>query len=701
MLLVEETSDIGGFICADENRTPYFHTDIEDVARFIRGTVAVDPAYPEKSQVPKDILRPFLEPINFRTIEEKYSTEQANDLKRRLTVIFKNAEVVSLNSVINCIDPVVAKFGRAEFLQKCTFIAGAPKIYIKHAVEWILNSIPVWLSNCEKLFWNRIQFFPENGYKEWLKDLVDSPYIDIKCNFDALDYLTISGTTKKAKYRGVDRTIPIVYTGSLDRLFGYKYGRLPYYKGCPLESEENIETVCKYRAAASEISNLYLCGRLAEYKFYFIDIAVARAMEVFSQIPLPVQIPGRTGEKIIESGDNLSKDNGSVSELIIGDLSREIPKVSIVIPTYHRAEQLREAMKSAIDQTVGQECYDIVVVDNEPKGDIETEKVIKDLYRPNVYYYRNSSNLGAYGNQNRSVCSSRSKWVCMLHDDDWLLPDAVQYAYEALQVLDNEKLGAVLPRRIDIFEDAQEVYYGRLNWRQRLRVKAIVATEKRYWRITEFDYYMFPYLYPAPSYGTLLNRDALIDVGGMAAEYPCEDGFFMLKLARKYNCYLCGQTWGKYRFAQNGGFRPYDLLQSVQAIQRYREYIKTVSLRAKIHQKLFGKAAYQLEIDGSVFWEHRMNGFHQNRMNYQYAEEFQVTEKRKEQASFIKKVWEVYTLFRGVAFGIHTPPHKMKELPQKQAEDEYMKHLLQDDYIVYLDILKENNVGRKKKKKRV
>ena len=63
----------------------------------------------------------------------------------------------------------------------------------------------------------------------------------------------------------------------------YRPGGLfpPYY---PIASEENQERYEGYLNMSRRFPNLYLCGRLAEYKYYNMDAVVDRALLVSSQI---------------------------------------------------------------------------------------------------------------------------------------------------------------------------------------------------------------------------------------------------------------------------------------------------------------------------------------------------------------------------------------------------------------------------------
>lgn len=56
---------------------------------------------------------------------------------------------------------------------------------------------------------------------------------------------------------------------------------IPYYA---IFNEKNSALYEKYYQKAKEISNLYLCGRLAEYKYYNMDAVILRSLELFDEI---------------------------------------------------------------------------------------------------------------------------------------------------------------------------------------------------------------------------------------------------------------------------------------------------------------------------------------------------------------------------------------------------------------------------------
>lgn len=94
-------------------------------------------------------------------------------------------------------------------------------------------------------------------------------------------------------------------------------------------------------------------------------------------------------------------------------------KYTIAIPTFKRADTLKFALESAINQR-NAPSYCILVVDNNPERGDETEILVKSLKCKNLKYYKNENNLGMTGNWNKLYLLSLTEWVVMLHDDDML-----------------------------------------------------------------------------------------------------------------------------------------------------------------------------------------------------------------------------------------------------------------------------------------
>lgn len=96
-----------------------------------------------------------------------------------------------------------------------------------------------------------------------------------------------------------------------------------------------------------------------------------------------------------------------------GRLENE-PLVSVIIPTYNRAEYLQQAIASAINQTY--QNIEIIVSDNcSPENPQEIIEAFKDA---RIRFWRQPQNLGMIANQMHAFKMAKGKYVASLHDDD-------------------------------------------------------------------------------------------------------------------------------------------------------------------------------------------------------------------------------------------------------------------------------------------
>jgi glycosyltransferase involved in cell wall biosynthesis len=99
--------------------------------------------------------------------------------------------------------------------------------------------------------------------------------------------------------------------------------------------------------------------------------------------------------------------------------------LTISMPVYERKEFFREALESALNQTV--KCK-IIVVDNCSSHDY-FKKVCKEK---NVTYYRNDRNIGMSANFSKAFELSETKYAMNLQDDDRLDPKYVEAFVDAV-----------------------------------------------------------------------------------------------------------------------------------------------------------------------------------------------------------------------------------------------------------------------------
>lgn len=99
--------------------------------------------------------------------------------------------------------------------------------------------------------------------------------------------------------------------------------------------------------------------------------------------------------------------------------------VSVVIPTYGRAEYLIQAVESVLKQTYPN--YEIIIVDDNDSESAARKKVkeLLQIYleRKNIYYIPLEKNSGGSVARNRGIEFAHGEYVAFLDDDDLFLPE--------------------------------------------------------------------------------------------------------------------------------------------------------------------------------------------------------------------------------------------------------------------------------------
>jgi glycosyltransferase involved in cell wall biosynthesis len=109
-----------------------------------------------------------------------------------------------------------------------------------------------------------------------------------------------------------------------------------------------------------------------------------------------------------------------------------MPEISVIIPTYNRAQLLRKAIESVL----AQEGVDFEVVISDNCSDDGTPEVVAQfLHDPRVRYSRNERNLGMVGNWKKAIFElARAEWFVLMSDDDFLTdPTYLSRAAQAIR----------------------------------------------------------------------------------------------------------------------------------------------------------------------------------------------------------------------------------------------------------------------------
>ncbi|TEY07362.1 UDP-galactopyranose mutase [Campylobacter sp. US25a] len=291
--------------------------------------------------IDKDI---FEVPFNFSAIDKLYNSKEACNLKKALLNEFYGKESISVLDALNSNTSIISSY--AKFLFEKDYRPYTSKQWgcePKDIDLSILQRVPLRLSYNIGYFDDEFQVVPKISYFDFFKNILNHTNIEIVLNKEALDEIKIKNNT--IYLNRVKTTIPIVYTGALDELFNYCFGKLPYrtlkfeWKYENIDSKQifpvvaypfdNFTRITEYKKITSQkisgttyaleyaleykkeegfepyyplltndskakyelykiksyaVKNLFPVGRLADFKYYNMDQALERAIDTASEL---------------------------------------------------------------------------------------------------------------------------------------------------------------------------------------------------------------------------------------------------------------------------------------------------------------------------------------------------------------------------------------------------------------------------------
>lgn len=277
-------------------------------------------------------------PFNFNTLYQVFPETLAKRLEEKLLKEFEYNKKVPILEFQKQDDEDL-KF-LAEYVYEKIFLNYTTKqwgVSPKDVDDAVTARVPVYLSKDNRYFQDKYQGIPLEGYTKVVEKMLDHPNIEVVLNKDFAEF--------KKENSDLVKNARIFYTGSIDEFFDYKFGKLPYrsvnfkfethnrefyqthacinypnnydftriheYKHYlndksektviakeyseffelgkneryyPIASEENAKLYQKYLDEAKNLKDVYFLGRLGDYKYYNMDLAVARAIELFEEV---------------------------------------------------------------------------------------------------------------------------------------------------------------------------------------------------------------------------------------------------------------------------------------------------------------------------------------------------------------------------------------------------------------------------------
>lgn len=136
------------------------------------------------------------------------------------------------------------------------------------------------------------------------------------------------------------------------------------------------------------------------------------------------------------------------------------PLVTVLIPTYQRANYLRETLRSVLTQTFEDLC--VVVLDNASTDG--TAELLASCSDPRVRYVRQPTNLGLLANHNACLdvgMAGGSRYLMVLSDDDVL---RAEHLARTVSVLDAHPQVGMVHTRFDMVGSRGELLDAAVNW---------------------------------------------------------------------------------------------------------------------------------------------------------------------------------------------------------------------------------------------
>ncbi|MCL5408450.1 MAG: glycosyltransferase [Candidatus Omnitrophica bacterium] len=108
--------------------------------------------------------------------------------------------------------------------------------------------------------------------------------------------------------------------------------------------------------------------------------------------------------------------------------NNQYPLVSIIIPTYNRADLLPRAINSCLNQTY--KNLEIIIIDDGSTDN--TEQVVKIFKDERIVYIKNERNKGIPATRNVGLKIAKGKFIGFLDHDDEFLPEKIEKQVNSL-----------------------------------------------------------------------------------------------------------------------------------------------------------------------------------------------------------------------------------------------------------------------------
>src|SRR3989339_130402 len=206
-----------------------------------------------------------------------------------------------------------------------------------------------------------------------------------------------------------------------------------------------------------------------------------------------------------------------------------MPKVSIMIPTYNQEKYIRQSIVSALSQNYGN--LEVIVSDDCSKDD--TYKVA-EVYLGDSRFklFRNESNIGRVGNYRKMLYSyATGEWALNMDGDDYLIDkDFISASIEG--IMQHQNIVLVAGGKLTMYSDGTKI------------MTAISSGD----RVADgFEIFNNWHKTSLPHFGCLYKRDIAVDIGFYKEDIISSDWESILRLVLHGNVILLKRIAGVWR----------------------------------------------------------------------------------------------------------------------------------------------------------
>lgn len=287
-------------------------------------------------------------PFNFQTVQELAGPEQAEGLLEKLRRTFRGRDRVPVLELVRQPDADIRAYGTLLFEKAYrTYTSKMWGIQPEQIDPYVLERVPMAMSYDERYLNKDFQYLPVEGFTALFQNMLNHENITVRLHTDALEHIALDGGritydgqevacliftgavdelfgfrygalpyrsldirytyseqesvlpseivsfpqadgyTRKTEYRklmydaGGCRGSVVATEYPLWYRKDAEVGNIPYY---PVLTEESAAVYARYAAEAERYENLFLCGRLAEFRYYNMDVCIEHALSYFTRV---------------------------------------------------------------------------------------------------------------------------------------------------------------------------------------------------------------------------------------------------------------------------------------------------------------------------------------------------------------------------------------------------------------------------------